>query len=78
MPGYFLRPPKQEIDVWQLALEPFDLRLVTQAELMSDLGSPLLVSKQNHLDVWMQKRPAFQRIALDDRAVPLKGLCCGE
>ena len=50
------------------------MRLMTQSQLSRDLRRAHVVSKQNHLDVRMQPRPASKRIPLNHAAVPRKRL----
>jgi hypothetical protein len=72
VPRYLLRAAKQKIHIGQLASEAFDVRLVADAELLRGLGRALFVAEQNDLDVWMQERPTFQRVALNDAVVARK------
>ena len=53
---------------------PRDFGFVAQPEFAADLARALVVAKQNDFNFWVQKLPAFQCIALNDRGMSAEGL----
>jgi hypothetical protein len=45
---------------------------VANLKLSCRVGRAFVVAKKNHLDVWMHKYPALQRISLGNTVVPRK------
>src|SRR5208283_1046372 len=71
-------PLKQEVSARRAQAIALGFRLVAQAEFAANFSGALFVAEENHLNVWMQPLPAFQRVALDDVNMPGKGLRRGE
>jgi hypothetical protein len=53
---------------------PRDFGFMANSEFAADLASALVVAKQNDFNIRVQKLPAIQCIALDDRRMSAEGL----
>ena len=49
-----------------------------QAKFSASLGRPFFVPEKNNFNIWMEKRPALQRISLDDAVVAPEWLARGK
>ena len=56
----------------------FHMRFVAKAKLTGNLGGAVVVAEKNNFNVGMEKRPAFEGVALNDFAVASKRFCGGE
>jgi len=65
---------KHGIHVGKPCAIPRDIGFMAKTEFAADLASALVVAKQNYLNIRVQKLPAIQCIALDDRRMPVEGL----
>jgi|HubBroStandDraft_6_1064221.scaffolds.fasta_scaffold1156770_2 hypothetical protein len=65
---------KHGIHVGKTGGIPRDFGFVAETEFAANLACALVVAKQDDFNIWVQKRPAFQCIALDDRGMSAKGL----
>lgn len=65
---------KHGIHVGKSSGIPCDFGFMAETEFAADLASALVVAKQNDFNIWMQKLPAFQCVALNDRGMSAEGL----
>lgn len=55
-------------------LVAFYKRFVTKAKFVGNLRAAGIIAKEDNFDIRMQQLPAFKRVALNNAAVPFKGL----
>jgi hypothetical protein len=70
----FLRPGKHVIDAHGAIGGLQRERLMLYAQVARDLSRAWVIAEKDNLYIGMKKRPAFQRIALNDFEMPAKGL----
>ena len=78
MAGDLLRPAKNKIDALCPKFVAFHMRFVAKAKLTGNLGGAVVVAEKNNFNIGMEKRPAFEGVALNDFAVASKRFCGGE
>ena len=74
MGGDLMSSIKHGIHVGETGGIPRDFGFVAKTEFATDLARALVVAKQNDFDIWVQKLPAFQCIALNDCGMSAEGL----
>jgi hypothetical protein len=74
MGGDLMSSIKHGIHVGKTGGIPRDFGFVAKTEFAADLARALVVAKQNDFNIRVQKLPAFQCIALDDRGMSAEGL----
>jgi len=72
MAGNFVGTVENVVEVLGAIFIAADLGFVPNAEILTSLGGAILISKENHLHVWVQQRPTLEGIALDDAAMAMK------
>jgi hypothetical protein len=70
----FAGPVKNVIQIFCTILVPLNEGLMSDAQLVASLGCPVLISKKDNFGVWMNERPTFERITLNDSTMAIKGL----
>ena len=78
MAGDLLRPAKNKIDALCPEFVAFHMRFVAKAQFARNLDGSGIVAEKNNFNIGMEKRPAFEGVALNDFAVASKRFCGGE